>query len=36
MTSYHVRGLYDTNIGIVYPNDGVQFYKCILQGDVKY
>ena len=36
MTSYHVSILYDTSIGIRYPNNGGQFNKFGLQGCAKY
>ena len=32
MTCYHVMGLYDTNIGIVYPNNSEQFDNVYSRG----
>ena len=36
MTSYHVSVLYDSTIGIEFPNNGGQFHKCVLQACTNY
>ena len=33
MTNYHVSVLYDTKIGIGYPNNGAQFDKAYSRGE---